>query len=104
MQTIRITKAAARAFLIRAFALERWQSLPDTQSAINSLEFVQEDSISICARMHDLILWPRVQGYAPEKLAAALYGSESSPASAFEIHFPNLAALPAPTTRTLCAA
>ena len=94
MQTIRITKAAARAFLIRAFALESWQSLPDTASAINALEFVQEDSISICARMHDLILWPRVADYAPEKLAAALYGSESAPASAFEIHFPNLAALP----------
>lgn len=94
MQTIRITKEQARAFLIHAFALESWQSLPDTESAIRVLEFVQEDSIPICGRMHDLILWPRVAGYTPQKLADTLYGSESAPASAFEIHFPNLAALP----------
>ncbi|WP_395088779.1 DNA glycosylase AlkZ-like family protein [Armatimonas sp.] len=94
MQTIRIPKETARAFLIRAFALESWQSLPDTEAAIQRLEFVQEDSIPICGRMHDLILWPRVKDYTPQKLADTLYGSESSPASAFEIHFPNLAALP----------
>jgi uncharacterized protein len=91
VQTIRITKADARAFLIRAFALESWQSLPDTESAIRALEFVQEDSIPICGRMHDLILWPRVAGYTPQSLADALYGPT---ATAFEIHFPNLAALP----------
>ena len=91
MQTIRLTKDAARAFLIRAFALESWQSLPDVDTAIQRLEFVQEDSIPICGRMHELILWPRVKDYAPEKLAEALYGPD---ASAFEIHFPNLAALP----------
>nr|WP_309689547.1 crosslink repair DNA glycosylase YcaQ family protein [Armatimonas sp.] len=94
MQTIRISKDAARAFLIRTFALESWQGHLDTQSAIKALEFVQEDSIPICGRMHDLILWPRVRDYTPQKLADTLYGSESSPASAFEIHFPNLAALP----------
>ncbi|WP_395143145.1 DNA glycosylase AlkZ-like family protein [Armatimonas sp.] len=94
MQTIRIPKEAARAFLIRAFALESWQSLSDTEAAIQQLEFVQEDSIPICGRMHDLILWPRVKNYTPKKLADTLYGSESSSASAFEIHFPNLAALP----------
>ena len=91
MQTIRISKDAARAFLIRAFALDSWQSLPDTESAIKALEFVQEDSIPICGRMHELILWPRVKDYAPEKLTETLYGTS---ASAFEIHFPNLAALP----------
>jgi uncharacterized protein len=91
VQTIRITKDAARAFLIRSFGLESWQALPDVESAIRQLEFVQEDSIPICGRMHDLILWPRVAGYTPEKLAETLYGPT---ASAFEIHFPNLAALP----------
>ena len=94
MQTIRVTKDAARVFLIRTFALETWQSLPDTESAIKALEFVQEDSIPICGRMHDLILWPRVADYTPQKLADTLYGSEDAKASAFEIHFPNLAALP----------
>lgn len=91
MQTLTLSKAAARAFLLRAFALERWQSLPDTLSAITQLEFVQEDSIPICGRMHDLILFPRVAGYRPEALAEVLYGTQ---AGAFEIHFPNLAALP----------
>nr|WP_281380366.1 crosslink repair DNA glycosylase YcaQ family protein [Armatimonas rosea] len=71
--------------------MESWQSLPDSESAIRALEFVQEDSIPICGRMHDLILWPRVAGYTPQSLADTLYGPT---ATAFEIHFPNLAALP----------
>ena len=90
VQSITVTKAQARHFLLRAFSLEQWQSLPSVESAIQTLEFVQEDSINICGRIHDLILWPRVQGYTPEKLSEALYGPS---ASAFEIHFPNLAAL-----------
>lgn len=91
MQSITVTKAQARRFLLRAFSLEQWQSLPSVESAIQTLEFVQEDSINICGRIHDLILWPRVLGYTPERLAQTLYGPQ---ASAFEIHFPNLAALP----------
>lgn len=91
VKSITISKAQARRFLLHHFALERWQSLPSVERAIQALEFVQEDSINVCGRMHELILWPRVQGYAPERLAEALYGPE---AHAFEVHFPNLAALP----------
>lgn len=91
MKTITVSKQAARDFLLRAFALETWQSQESVDAAIQQLEFIQEDSINICGRIHELILWPRVKGYAPELLAQALYGSS---ASAFEIHFPNLSALP----------
>ena len=82
MKTITVSKQAARAFLIRAFSLESSQSLPDPDAAIRQLEFVQEDSINVCGRIHDLILWPRVQNYAPEQLAQTLYGPS---ASTFEI-------------------
>ena len=59
--------------------------------AVRKLEFVQEDSINICGRIHDLILWARVKNYAPSDLHAALY---NSPREAFEYYFPNLCALP----------
>ena len=91
MKTITVSKQAARAFLIHAFALETWQNQETVEAVIQQLEFVQEDSINVCGRIHDLILWPRVASYTPEALAQTLYGPR---ASTFEIHFPNLSALP----------
>lgn len=91
MKTVSVTREQARRFLIHVFALEQFQSLSSPQETINRLEFVQEDSINICGRMHDLILWPRVAGYTPEHLAETLYGQG---AGAFEYWFPNLCALP----------
>jgi hypothetical protein len=91
MQTIRLTRSEAHRFLLTTFALNRWQSLSSVPEAIERLEFVQEDSIDVCGRMHELILWPRVRNYAPQKLHAALYGEG---AHAFEHYLPNLSALP----------
>ncbi len=91
VQTLCLTPAEARRFLIHSLALESWQSLGSVQEALNVLEYVQEDSIDVCGRMHELILWPRVKNYAPEKLHQALYGPD---AHAFEHYLPNLSALP----------
>jgi uncharacterized protein YcaQ len=90
-KTITIDTAAARRFLLEAHGLTGFQTFPDVASALQRLEFVQEDSINVCGRMHDLILWSRVADYSPDKLAAALY---SEPRQAFEYYFPNLCALP----------
>ena len=90
-QNIRISRDAARRFLVQQFALDRFQSLPDVPTAIDRLEFVQEDSINICGRIHDLILWTRVRDYAPAGLHRTLY---DHPRRAFEYYFPNLSALP----------
>ena len=91
MQTLCLTADQARRFLIDGFALGSWQSLGSVREALATLEFVQEDSIDVCGRMHELILWPRVSGYAPALLHRALYGPD---AHAFEHYLPNLSAIP----------
>ena len=91
MQTHCLTPTEARRFLIDGFALSSWQTLGSVREALDVLEFVQEDSIDVCGRMHELILWPRVRDYAPKSLHDALYGAG---AHAFEHYFPNLSALP----------
>jgi uncharacterized protein YcaQ len=90
-KTITIDTATARRFLREAHGLTGFQTFPDVRAALRRLEFVQEDSINVCGRMHDLILWNRVAEYASEKLGAALY---EEPRQAFEYYFPNLCALP----------
>ena len=86
-----ISAEAARRFLIHSFALDAPQTLPDVRTALDRLEFVQEDSINVCGRIHDLILWARVRDYAPALLHNALY---ETPRQAFEYYFPNLCVLP----------
>ena len=86
-----VSQTAARRFLIHKFGLWRPQALPDVPSALDLLEFVQMDSINVCGRIHDLILWARVPDYRPALLDAVLYGE---PRAAFEYYFPNLCALP----------
>ena len=81
----------ARRFLIREFALDAPPSLPTVSAVLERLEFVQEDSINSCGRIHDLILRNRIAGYAPEMLHQALY---NTPRAAFEYYFPNLCVLP----------
>ncbi|MBC8135243.1 MAG: winged helix-turn-helix domain-containing protein, partial [Fibrella sp.] len=53
---ISVSRADARRFLIDAFALDGFQTLPDVHAALETLGFVQEDSINVCGRIHDLIL------------------------------------------------
>ena len=90
-QTVALSQEAARRFLVRAHALDGLPSLPTVETALQQLEFVQEDSINICGRIHDLILWSRVRDYSPADLHRALY---ESPRQAFEYYFPNLSVLP----------
>jgi uncharacterized protein YcaQ len=90
-KTIRVDAAAARRFLLEAHGLTGFQRFPDVRTVLQRSEFIQEDSINVCGRMHDLILWSRVADYSPDKLATALY---SEPRQAFEYYFPNLCALP----------
>lgn len=91
MQTVCLTARKARDYLLAGFALGSWQSLDSVRAALETLEFVQEDSIDVCGRMHELILWPRVKDYAPNLLWESLYGER---AHAFEHYLPNLSAIP----------
>ncbi|MBC8103720.1 MAG: YcaQ family DNA glycosylase [Cytophagales bacterium] len=90
-QTVILSAIAVRRFLIHAFALEGFQTLPDIPAAIAGLESIQEDSINVCGRIHDLILWARVRDYATALLHQSLY---EAPRQAFEYYFPNLHVLP----------
>ncbi|MBC8140964.1 MAG: YcaQ family DNA glycosylase [Armatimonadetes bacterium] len=91
MQVLAVSRADARAFLLRAFALDGFQTLPTVADAVETLGFVQEDSINVCGRMHDLVLRNRVQHYRPADLSRYLYGE---PRRAFEYYLPNLCVLP----------
>jgi uncharacterized protein len=88
---LNITKSQARRFLIHQYALSTFQSLANVAEATAILEFIQEDSINVCGRMHDLILWPRVKNYTSQGLHEALYGENPT---AFEYYIPNLSAIP----------
>jgi uncharacterized protein YcaQ len=86
-----ISARAARRFLIHAFGLPRVQALPDAQTVLDTLEFIQMDSINVCGRMHDLICGSRIAGYTTEGLYDLLY---RDPRRAWEDYFPNLCVLP----------
>jgi len=91
-ETVTVSPAAARRFLVRTLGLNGFQSLPDVGTALSRLEFVQMDSINVCGRIHDLVLWTRVADYSEQVLAQYLY--DTSPRGAFEYYFPNLSILP----------
>ncbi len=92
---ISLTQVAARRFLVNAFALNDFQAVPTVVEVVRKLEFVQEDSINVCGRIHDLILWARVAQYRPSDLHDVLYGTSNDPTRyAFEYYFPNLCVLP----------
>jgi len=93
-EVLKISRHAARRFLIDSFAANGFQTLPDIPAALARLEFVQMDSINVCGRIHDLVLWSRVADYKPADLHNFLY--ETSPRPAFEYYFPNLCILPTP--------
>jgi len=92
--TLVVSPAAARRFLVTSFGLDAApaDTPPDVASVLRRLEFLQMDSINVCGRIHDLILWSRLPGYRERDLADFLYGT--SPRTAFEYYFPNLSILP----------
>ena len=76
----------ARRRLLECLLPRRFETVRET---IEHLGHVQEDSIDVCGRMHDLILRNRVQNYRPRLLEDALYGPNGC---LFEDYLPNLAA------------
>ncbi len=51
----------------------RWRGQQGAAAALRTLGSVQMDPVSIVARSHDLVLWSRVVGYAPDQLDRLLY-------------------------------
>lgn len=82
--------AAGRRFLLERFGLTTPQAFQTVAEVVQRLEYVQMDSIHVCGRIHDLILWSRVQDYSPEKLNVYLYQERAG----FEYYLPNLCILP----------
>lgn len=80
---VRISKAAARRFMIRAVRLEEPHA--GIAEAIDYHGYVQIDPINVCGRMHDLILRNRVSGYREGGLIEFLYSGERR---AFESYHP----------------
>jgi uncharacterized protein len=91
VSTLTVSPTALFRFLLRVHGLAPESPCLTVADAVQSLEFVQEDSINICGRMHDLTLLSRIPDYASERLAEALYGPQRC---LFEDYFPNLSALP----------
>ncbi len=76
MQTITISKATARRFVLGRQGLwpgRRWAGPSGTVDALHAVEAVQMDPLNVVARSHDIVLWSRVAGYRPEFLDQAVY-------------------------------
>ena len=86
-----VSRADARRFLVRAVGLGGYQTFEGVAGAVETLGFVQEDSINVCGRMHDLVLANRVRGYRAADLHGFLY---DVPRRGFEYYLPNLCVLP----------
>lgn len=90
MESLPVSSEVLRRFLVQRLAVNEFQSIDSVVAALDLLQYVQMDSINVCGRMHDLILWPRVVHYKPEDLYSVLY---DEPRAAFEHYFPNLSVL-----------
>ncbi len=84
MDTLTVSRRAARRFLVRrsglgrgAAEMRRWPVPGDTLAAVKALEYVQVDPMSVLSRSQDLVLGARVGGYRPEVLDDLLYGRRS---------------------------
>jgi uncharacterized protein YcaQ len=112
MPPLRLDPLTARRFQRRALLLD--SPAPDVATALSHHGYIQIDPINVCGRMHDLILRPRVAGYAEGDLMRHLHGGDSAarpkeagtsrpkilPASArtaFEHHIPSTGILVALT-------
>ncbi len=81
-----VDPAKVRDFLIHRLLPEP-SPRPDVSGVVDQLGFVQEDSIDVCGRMHDLILRNRCDVGSAADTHGAIYGPESG---LFEVHFSNL--------------
>lgn len=92
LPALKLTPAAARAFVRQALLLDR--PAPDIATALAHHGYVQIDPINVCGRMHDLILRNRVAGYREGGLMRHLHGEPAAPLAAadrtaFEHHLPS---------------
>ncbi len=51
----------------------RWSGFEGAAQALQAIEAVQIDPLTVVARSHDIALWGRVAGYQPEQLAELMY-------------------------------
>src|SRR4051812_40473012 len=76
MEKLAISKTTARRYVLGRQGLwpgRRWEGKAGVAQAINQMESVQVDSVTIGARNHDIVLWSRVAGYDPADLDRLLY-------------------------------
>lgn len=72
MTPLRLDPLTARRFQRRALLLD--SPAPNVATALAHHGYIQIDPINVCGRMHDLILRPRVAGYAEGDLTRHLHG------------------------------
>ncbi|MGI8977013.1 MAG: winged helix-turn-helix domain-containing protein [Thermomicrobiales bacterium] len=78
---ISISNQVARQFLLGRQGLwpgRRWRGKAGTRTAIETLQSVQMDPVTIVARSHDLALWNRVEGYQPQHLQKVMYDDRNA--------------------------
>lgn len=71
-----ISAEVARRYLLGRQGLwpgRRWTGRRGAATAVPTIESVQMDPLTIVARSHDLVLWSRVDGYAPSHLDSLMY-------------------------------
>lgn len=75
-----ITAIARRRYILGKQGLwpgRRWADKAGAAVALQAIEAVQMDPVSVVARSHDLALWGRVHGYQTDHLDALLYKERS---------------------------
>lgn len=76
MKTLSISKTTARRYILGRQGLwpgRRWVGQAGVAQAINQIESVQVDSVTVVARNHEIVLWSRVAEYDPDDLDRLLY-------------------------------
>ena len=71
-----ISKEVARRYVLGRQGLwpgRRWQGLDGVTQAVQTMQSVQVDTISVVERNHDLVLWSRVSDYQTDWLDHLLY-------------------------------
>ncbi len=75
--SLTISPTVLRRFILGKQGLwpgRRWTGLEGTAQALQAIEAVQIDPLTVLARSHDIALWGRVAGYRPEYLTELMYG------------------------------
>ncbi len=74
--SLTISPTTLRRFILGKQGLwpgRRWSGLEGAAQALQTVEAVQIDPLTVVARSHDIALWGRVDGYRPEHLTDLMY-------------------------------